>query len=342
MPFTPCELVVGTYDGKLYGFMLSKDSEDEFFLQSTFVVDDSSQAIRSLSFTTNGLLIATSNDCMIRIYNLRKHKHVAILDKHTSSVRCSASLVSRSSDETEEYAITGGDDKMLFLWRVRDWEAMLTLRRHRHPISSVAVHPSNFCVSSLDKDGIVVWDLTNGNSTARVPTDYPCFHHEWSGQDLLVVHPAGIQVLTVGDEPTKAMWAIPGVGHKVSSATFGIWPCKAKGDDHVISVILVGDESGILRVFQRDGSQLNVVAKFKLGDGDPELGRDSLRLKFIKDCTACHYVVGFSSGDIILFEATDLHNIEICKRFHVPGRPTSMELYRGQLDKQYLIDDPSK
>lgn len=342
MPFTPCELVVGTYDGKLYGFMLSKDTDNEFFLQSTFVVDDSSQAIRSLSFTTSGLLIATSNDCMIRIYNLRRHKHVAILDKHTSSVRCSASLVSKSSDGSEEYVITGGDDKMLFLWRVRDWEAMLTLRRHRHPIASIAIHPSNFCASTLDKDGLVIWDLTTGNSTARVPTDHPCFHHEWNGHDLLVVHPSGIQILTIGDNPIKATWTIPGIGHKVSSATFGLWPHKAKGNDYTISVVLVGDENGILRIFQRDGGQLNVIAKFEIGDGDPELGRDSRRLKFIKAYRDCHYIIGFSSGDIVLFEATDLQDIEICKRFHVPGRPTSMELYVGQLDKQYLVDGPSK
>lgn len=342
MPFTPCELVIGTYDGKLYGFLLSKDDEDEYSLQSTFVVDDSSQAIRSLSFTTNGLLTATSNDCMIRIYNLRRHKHVAVLDKHTSSVRCSASLVSKSSDGSEEYVITGGDDKMLFLWRVRDWEPMLTLRRHRHPISSVAVHPSNFCASSLDKDGLVIWDLTTGNSTARITTDHPCFHHEWNKQDLLIVHPSGIQVLTVGDSPTKAVWTIPGIGHKVSSATFGIWPYKVKGDDYTIPVILVGDENGMLRVFQRDGDQLNVIAKFEIGDGDPELGKDSRRLKFIKDCKACHYVIGFSSGDLVLLEATDLQDIEICKRFHVPGRPTAMELYMGQLDKQYLAEESSK
>lgn len=56
----------------------------------------------------------------------------------------------------------------------------------------------------------------------------------------MIVHPSGIQVLTVGDSPTKAVWTIPGIGHKVSSATFGIWPYKAKGDDYTIPVILVG------------------------------------------------------------------------------------------------------
>jgi len=170
-PMTNFEVVVGTYSGELFGFVVSipKMGSDTVVFAPSFSVQDANQAIRCLSVSPEGILAAGASDAEIYIYSLRRHRALAVLEGHVGPVRSIIQVPdgaqSKESRRREKhslasgYAISAGDDSKLVVWRLSDGEMLTSLPLRPQAASSVASHPSMSCFTALAGSSVLLYAL---------------------------------------------------------------------------------------------------------------------------------------------------------------------------------------
>ena len=85
---------------------------------------------------TGGMIASGSNDETIHVYNANTGRDVGSLMSHGGSV---TSLQFHGA----KYLVSGSEDNNVVIWRTKPkWEVLKTLRGHKGPVESVAVHPS--------------------------------------------------------------------------------------------------------------------------------------------------------------------------------------------------------
>ncbi|TNJ28932.1 WD40 repeat protein [Giardia muris] len=339
------EIVIGTYSGKLYGFRL----ENDLTPVNTFIADDSAQVIRDLVVTSKGILISACNDGVIRLYNLRVHKYMTTLDQHQGSVRCllladSKTSKPSSTQSSVTYLVTGSDDKTMILWRLKDLEPMLILKRHRHGVETIALHPNGTCFTSTDKGRLIYWDLVTGNSITSVPLDEHIFYQEWrqtgNRDELILMSSTSVSITVLIEEVgVTATWKPDDIAIRLTCCCCAEWPTN---NAQTLPVILVGTGGGLL---------YTLVLKEKRKEKEKEKAEPSYevhvhaafpvsnsRIKAIKKCrmnkTHHYFVVVMSDGEVLILEAIGDQDIDVCKRFYVPDRPTTLCLYPLDQEKK--------
>mmetsp|Transcript_32090 Transcript_32090/g.125097 ORF Transcript_32090/g.125097 Transcript_32090/m.125097 type:complete len:171 (+) Transcript_32090:512-1024(+) len=113
------------------------------------------------------MMMSAGVDDFIRIYNVQKRKEVGVLVQHNGPVNCLDIL-------HRKYALSGGDDGELCVWRSRDWELLRRLRAHKKPVLDAKFHPSGAAAVTIGGDRkLKLWDIVRaheafGTVTARV------------------------------------------------------------------------------------------------------------------------------------------------------------------------------
>lgn len=348
------EVIVGTYEGKMFGFAfgINVDTDGVSFCP-TFQVSDADQAVRCLSVSSHGILLAGANDSKVRAYNLRRHAAVATLEEHASPVRGIAVVASQTEDAkgkgaTVHYAISAAEDKKVVIWRISDWEPMLVLKKHTRPVTSVAVHPSGRCITTLDDQRMHLWDLTSGNSICQKTLGGVFYTHVWKDDYLLFVGVGSLELFYLSvhepaDEPSlksgahkdgntanRLVYACPRMDERIACATFGQWRRGAE----TIDVIVCGTNDGVVKVLSyrsKDteslADRMRVLAVFPVSEA---------RVKAVEYIGGLTYAMCMSNGEIKIIRCEALTDIDVLKTVYCPGRPVSMCLYTGPLEGKIL------
>ncbi|KAA0198452.1 p21-activated protein kinase-interacting protein 1 [Fasciolopsis buskii] len=155
-----------------------------------------------------------------QLFSLPLRSKLGALELHTGTIRqLDFSAKIKSSDASHLFSIS--DDGTIAIWR-RDpgsggpksatpdhWECIRVMRRHKGPVRSLALHPSNRCAFSVSEDKTFrVWNLMRGRQAyatrLKVIADgAQAVSCSPSGQRLLFIWPNRFDVidLNYGDRP---------------------------------------------------------------------------------------------------------------------------------------------
>lgn len=82
-------------------------------------------------------------------------------------IRAFAGSITHLSFPSRSHLLSASEDGTLTLFRARDWAVLRSLKGHKGPVNSVAVHPSGKVALSVGKDRTLrMWDLMRGKGSA--------------------------------------------------------------------------------------------------------------------------------------------------------------------------------
>ncbi|MFO7945271.1 MAG: WD40 repeat domain-containing protein [Armatimonadota bacterium] len=195
--------------------------------------------IRTVKYSPEGhRLFSTAGDSQVRIWNTQKTDPV-ILEAHRGGVLC----IDISSDG--EWALTGGRDGKLLLWRLRTAEVVQTMEGHHGWVHGVQfLGDTGHAVSGGRAGRLIKWALGTGESVAMVETNEQIYDvaatpdgsvvcsagtssrvtcrdaqsleqiaqysgHRGNIYDLTVT-PDARHIISASDDTTLLMWEMPG------------------------------------------------------------------------------------------------------------------------------------
>jgi len=128
-------------------------------LKLSFTDHPHSGSVRCIAASKGGMVASGSNDETIHVYNANTGRDVGSLMSHGGSV---ISLQFHGA----KYLISGSEDNNVVVWKTKPkYEVLKTLRGHKGPVESVAMHPSGKIALSTGKDRTLkTWNLIKGRS----------------------------------------------------------------------------------------------------------------------------------------------------------------------------------
>ena len=118
-----------------------------------------------------------SSDETLRVYDIRKLRELGTLSTH-------ASTISAVAMPSPHRLLSAAQDGGILLSAGRQWEAVVTLKGHKGPITALSLHPSNKClISASDTDrSIRTWNLLTGICVFKqvIPRGFSLTHYVWS------------------------------------------------------------------------------------------------------------------------------------------------------------------
>ena len=80
-----------------------------------------------------------------------------------------------------KFMLSGGQDGVLIIWRVKDWEPMHSFKAHQASVVDIGVHPSGRMALSIGRDNqLRLWDLMNGSCAVTKKMDCPMEMVAWA------------------------------------------------------------------------------------------------------------------------------------------------------------------
>uniref|UniRef100_A0A7S2ZTF5 Anaphase-promoting complex subunit 4 WD40 domain-containing protein n=1 Tax=Rhodosorus marinus TaxID=101924 RepID=A0A7S2ZTF5_9RHOD len=136
------------------------------------------------------MMMSAGVDDFIRIYNVQKRKEVGVLVQHNGPVNCLDIL-------HRKYALSGGDDGELCVWRSRDWELLRRLRAHKKPVLDAKFHPSGAAAVTIGGDRkLKLWDIVRAHEAFGTTLENDARQVEWmsKGDRVAIAHGRKISV----------------------------------------------------------------------------------------------------------------------------------------------------
>ena len=153
-------VVAGSYEHVLYGYECfakqgAKSTEFQVDFSPIFMFESHNGCITSMDVAGN-MLATGSTDEHINLYNLKKRvEHGSIL-KHQGTI-------SALEFYKDSHLLSCGEDGLMCIWRVKDWECMKEMKGHRGGINDVSIHPSGKLALTVGRDRTMrTWDLIKG------------------------------------------------------------------------------------------------------------------------------------------------------------------------------------
>ncbi|EIM90499.1 WD40 repeat-like protein [Stereum hirsutum FP-91666 SS1] len=192
------KIVAGTYEKLLYGLEgtistpSSSSQELTFNLKPIFIFPAHVSCVKAVAASPEGgkWLATGSADEIIKVWDLRRKREIGGLMHHTGSIT-HLSFPSRS------HLLSASEDGTLCIFRARDWAVLRSLKGHKGPINSIAVHPSGKVGLSVGKDRTLrMWDLMRGRAGGSTRLGFEGELVRWSvnGSLLVVQHQKIIDV----------------------------------------------------------------------------------------------------------------------------------------------------
>ncbi|CAL8076019.1 unnamed protein product [Calicophoron daubneyi] len=164
----------GTYDGSVFAMLYSHEQINNTGPAplKACLVDPAahSGAVTALA-TKRDFIISGSTDESLQVFSLSNRTRLGSLDLHTGTIR-QLDFSADSAPASLLHLFSASDDGCIAIWRAEinsrmpnpsAWECIRVLRRHKGPVLSMAIHPSNHYAYSLSEDKVFrVWNLMRG------------------------------------------------------------------------------------------------------------------------------------------------------------------------------------
>ena len=114
--------------------------------------------ICAIAISPSGKIIASaSEDCTIKLWNLKTGKEIYTLTGHLSFVRTVAFSANK------QFLVSGSDDGVIKIWKLRTKQEIYSILAHPGGTNSVAISPeSDIIASGGDDKKIKLWDIKTG------------------------------------------------------------------------------------------------------------------------------------------------------------------------------------
>ncbi|CAH8867900.1 unnamed protein product [Trichobilharzia szidati] len=240
----------GTYDGSVFALQYDCQTLDiagPKQLKPVFVDPAAHNSAVTSVATKDDLVLSGSSDEIIQIFSLQSKSRLGALEMHVGTIR-QLKFITEPPNSPYCHMFSASDDGCIAIWRCENaadggkltkgktpssssspssWECIRQIRRHKGPVQSIAVHPSNRCLFSISEDKTFrVWNLLRGRQAyairlknladgARGVSVSP------TGSRLLLVWPDKFDMinLTGGDFPAEADCS--GSGGKTEAFSYG-------------------------------------------------------------------------------------------------------------------------
>lgn len=185
-------LVVGTYDGILYGMQLKEQpkpavtEEDEFsdggdefdadggfgkpasansataVLETSFVSEAHIGNVRAVAGSASGQwLVSGGSDEAIRILNMATRREFGQLYKHNGAITCLRFF-------SDSHLFSASEDGLIMIWECVKWTQLAALKGHKGAVNDLSIHPSGKVALSVGKDCTFrMWDLVKGKQALK-------------------------------------------------------------------------------------------------------------------------------------------------------------------------------
>merc|ERR1712002_197832 len=188
-------------------------------LKLSFTDHPHSGSVRCIAASKGGMVASGSNDETIHVYNANLGRDVGSLMSHGGSV---TSLQFHGA----KYLVSGSEDNNVVIWRTKPkWEVLKTLRGHKGPVESVAVHPSGKIALSTGKDRTLkTWNLIKGRSAYVTNIKQEGSLVRWSPSGKYYAIVVGACGLRVYDVATASVVFSLDHRHRINALRFiGLW-----------------------------------------------------------------------------------------------------------------------
>ncbi|TPP62687.1 PAK1-interacting protein 1 [Fasciola gigantica] len=170
----------GTYDGSVFAleYRPNEASSAGPCILKPILVDPSAHggSVGALAIS-DGIVASGSADEVIQLFSLPLRSKLGSLELHTGTVR-QLEFSIKTQNTGVSHLISISDDSTIAIWRrdLKDgdpksatpnhWECIRVMRRHKGPVRSLALHPSNRCAFSISDDKTFrVWNLLRGRQS---------------------------------------------------------------------------------------------------------------------------------------------------------------------------------
>jgi protein MAK11 len=165
---------LGTYSGGILGYTTPNPAgpaPDALPVRKRCAMAVHDGSVKSLALNAAGrtAILATGGaDEYIRLFDLDQYREKGQLSKHEGAI-----TALRFSPDGR-FLLSGSEDGLLCVWRVYDFECLLSAKAHKKALISIAVHPSGKFALTTGRDRrLKIWDLSKltGAAVSSLPTD---------------------------------------------------------------------------------------------------------------------------------------------------------------------------
>jgi len=124
--------------------------------------------VLSVAFSAdNRQIVSGSRDRSINLWNTLGECKYTIAESHSDWVSC----VRFSPNWNNPIIVSGGWDKQVKVWQLKNCKLQSTLSGHKYYVNTVTVSPDGTLCASGGKDGTtLLWDLNEGRELFQLPT----------------------------------------------------------------------------------------------------------------------------------------------------------------------------
>ncbi|KAK4475777.1 hypothetical protein MN116_001035 [Schistosoma mekongi] len=168
----------GTYDDSVFALEYvhhTIDSSGPKLLKPLFVDPTAHTAPVTSVAVKDGVVLSGSSDEIIQVFSIHSKARLGALEMHVGTIR-QLKFTMELHDSAYCHLFSASDDGCIGIWRCEvpggklvkcphpsAWECIRQIRRHKGPLQSIAVHPSNRCLFSISADKTFrVWNLLRG------------------------------------------------------------------------------------------------------------------------------------------------------------------------------------
>ncbi|KAK5577116.1 hypothetical protein RB653_002054 [Dictyostelium firmibasis] len=271
---------VGCYENSIIGYDVTyvgnvAEEGFEVDLQMKYGYSSHTGCVKALASTKN-VLVSSSTDETLKVYDLKRGVEFGQLSKHEG-------FVTSIQFYKNTHMFAGSMDNTISVWRVSDWECLKIMSGAKGAINSISIHPSGKVALSVSKDRrLFLWDLTKGTSAHFLKFKTEGFIVQWSpsGDHYAVVFKDKVVVYNSSNF------------EELVSLDFNLQVLAIKFFDD--NTLMVGGEDKLLTFIDyKNGGK---ITKQLMGHENRIKGIDTLKFKGV-DKT---YVVTISSDGLII------------------------------------------
>jgi len=222
-------------DSKLLALGTSSGMIQIFSMKSGTLVHEmmcASSPIEALAWSPSGEYLAYAYGDEIGVWSIFSKECIAILRAHRGAIR------DMCWSPKGDILISGGDDKVVHVWRADTWSPMARLSGFICPVVSVAIGPLGDMVAGASKDGIIrVWRAPTWRRLNVISIGSKISAISWGPRRSIICgcEDGGLWLWVIGGE--KLM-----IGSHDSAITSVSWS-QERG------LMASGDSSGIVKVW---------------------------------------------------------------------------------------------
>ena len=181
------------------------DNFNAFSLFECLWSSEQSNIINCLAISPDGnILVTSSRDNTIKIWNIKKNRCLKTLSGHSNNVNCVA------ISPNGQTIVSGSSDNTIKIWDINTGSLLKTLSGNSDIVLCVAISPvdgvarrvGQTIISASDDKTIKIWDINTGHLIKTLSG-----HSE--SVNCLAISPNGQTIISGSSDRTIRIWGIP-------------------------------------------------------------------------------------------------------------------------------------